>query len=605
MELGTAPVQAPVGRRDRGVGIPVRQCWVGLAGPDRTPCYVPDVVPWIVLIACSDGETVSPEELTGLRLEPAEATLTVREGEPAEEVLDRFRRGEPAETTFVAYAQLGDGREAVVDEVSWEASNLSAGTIDTEGRYRTVDTHGGISTITASHLGVTGTAEVTVVYQEDVLVGDVDPAVVSAFEAGLPALDPDLALTYPADGVTVPRNVEGLAFAWSGAAEVSRLRLRSAITDISIFTTEDSWTSTAELFTQIAATNTSGAVEVQVETGQWAGDSLTDLASSQAQELRVNRLDVNGSVFYWATDKESIVRIPFGSSDATVYWPEEEGAGPEGPPCVGCHVVNEAAQSMVVTHDGINGVFTTVEISDVESPYKRYTSDTEERVTFKDVSPDGEYLVGAGNGVLASWYMANGSRVDTYEQLDEWITMPSFHPDGDRLVAVRSPLGQTQSDMVFTGSEIVEIPWADGVIGEPEVLVAADETWNHFYPTWSPDGRWLAFNRAEGSGYANPAAELWILPAGGGSAIALDQANGDDVGNSYPRWAPLPDDSVQWLTFTSTRDYPVLFGDRPNVWVTAVDEEVLAEGFDGSSPAFWLPGQDPDSDNHLAVWWVE
>ncbi len=549
------------------------------------------MLPLFTLLACADGDYVSADELLGLRLEPSVVSLEVW-------------TESPATVDFIAYALLEDGREVQVDEVSWETSNLSSGSIDTGGRYTSVDTHGGISTITASHRGVSGTAELTVIYRDEVLEDGLEPGVVQAFEGQPAYLDPGLELLYPADGVTVPRNVEGLAFAWSGARDVSRLRLRSAITDISVYSRGDSWTSTAALFTLIAATNTGGEVEVQVESGAWDGTTLSEKGSSEARSLLVNRLDVQGSVFYWATDKESIVRIPFGSVDSTVYWPEGSGS-PDGPPCVGCHVVNEAAESMVVTHDGINGVFTTVEISDVDDPYARYTSDTEERVTFKDISPDGEFLVGAANGVLTSWYMANGSRADTYEELDEWITMPSFHPDGDRLVAVRSPINETHSDMVFLRSEIVSIPWNDGLIGEPEVLVASDETWNHFYPTWSPDGRWLAYNRGEGDGYANPAAELWILSEEGGAAIRLDQANDRDVGNSYPRWAPLPDDSVQWLTFTSTRDYPVLLGERPNVWVTAIDERLLEEGRDGSSPAFWLPGQDPDSDNHLAVWWVE
>jgi len=550
------------------------------------------VLPLFLLLACADGDYVSADELLGLRIEPEEASLEVWAGAPVSQV-------------YQAFALLGDGREVPVDDVSWETSNLSAGSIDATGRFESVHTHGGISTISASHRGVSGTATLSVVYRDAILIDDADPGLVAAFDDAQATFDPDLALVYPEDGVSVPRNVEGLAFAWEGSDQVSRLRLRTAITDISVYTRLDDWTSTADLFTLIAATNTGGEVEVQVHSGDWDGTQLSGVRSGLAQALVVNRLDVQGSVFYWATDKEAILRIPFGSAEPADYWPEPSDDDPGGAPCVGCHVVNEAAQSMVVTHDGINGVFTTVEISDIDDPYSRYTSGIEERVTFKDVSPDGQYLVGAANGVLASWYMANGSRVDTYEELDDWITMPSFHPDGDRLVAIRSLVQNTQSDMVFLESEVVSIPWNDGLIGEPEVLVPSDPDHNHFYPTWSPDGRWLAFNRAEGDGYSNPAAELWILPADGGPAISLDQANGTDVGNSFPRWAPLPDDSVQWLTFTSTRDYPMLGGDRPNVWVTAVDERLLEEGRDGSSPAFWLPGQDSKSDNHLAVWWVE
>ena len=80
---------------------------------------------------------------------------------------------------------------------------------------------------------------------------------------------------------------------------------------------------------------------------------------------------------------------------------------------------------------------------------------------------------------------------------------------------------------------------------------------------------------------------------------------GPDLQNSYPRWAPLSDDDVMWLAFSSRRLYAGQDVPMPNVWVSAIDAAAAEVGQDPSSPAFWLPGQDHGTDNHLAVWWEE
>ena len=114
----------------------------------------------------------------------------------------------------------------------------------------------------------------------------------------------------------------------------------------------------------------------------------------------------------------------------------------------------------------------------------------------------------------------------------------------------------------------------------------------------------MAFNKAQGTAYANIDAQLWLSSRDGQVQLPLDTANqGAELQNSYPRWGPLPDDDVLWLAFSSKRRLPWTGSTMPQIWLTAIDPTLLEQDQDPSSPAFWLPGQDVSSDNHLPVWW--
>jgi len=142
---------------------------------------------------------------------------------------------------------------------------------------------------------------------------------------------------------------------------------------------------------------------------------------------------------------------------------------------------------------------------------------------------------------------------------------------------------------------------------------------NNYYPAYAPTGDWVVFNRSPSNAdsFANaapdadagtkPDGQLYVVPATGGSVVALAAANGP--GNcQWPKWAPVLHDyyagKLMWLTFSSDRAYGLRLatGQQTQLWMIGFDPDKAAAGKDPSFTAFWLPFQDLSSGNHIAQW---
>jgi hypothetical protein len=168
-------------------------------------------------------------------------------------------------------------------------------------------------------------------------------------------------------------------------------------------------------------------------------------------------------------------------------------------------------------------------------------------------------------------------------------TMPDWSPDGKSVVFVVPQAygswdgnSRTDDDHVFAGSLFTMPYTGNGAFGAASPLLMSGGE-NNYYPSYSPDGTLLVFNRAAqdmsagsltgcaggfcpNDSFSNPKARLMILKlAQGSSAVDLGNANGSPSAsplawsNSWPKWSPFLQQyqghQLLWIAFSSTRDY--------------------------------------------------
>jgi hypothetical protein len=122
---------------------------------------------------------------------------------------------------------------------------------------------------------------------------------------------------------------------------------------------------------------------------------------------------------------------------------------------------------------------------------------------------------------------------------------------------------------VLTGADIYTVPFNNGQGGDAKAVAGAAEAgFGEYYPAFSGDDAYIAYNRAPMDGkalYYRPDAEIRIVPASGGTSQALAANNppqctglmAPTIHNSWPKWSPYPKDvngaSYYFLIFSSTR----------------------------------------------------
>jgi TolB protein len=131
---------------------------------------------------------------------------------------------------------------------------------------------------------------------------------------------------------------------------------------------------------------------------------------------------------------------------------------------------------------------------------------------------------------------------------------------------------------------------------------------NNYYPTYSPDGAFVLFNRSPSNQNSFDAKDalVWVVDGGGGTPVQL--ATASTGGDSWPKWAPqvqsYKSGQLMWLTFSSRRAYGLRLADgsTAQIWMVGFDPAKAKAGLDPTGPAFWLPFQDLGSGNHIAQW---
>jgi hypothetical protein len=167
----------------------------------------------------------------------------------------------------------------------------------------------------------------------------------------------------------------------------------------------------------------------------------------------------------------------------------------------------------------------------------------------------------------------------------------------------------------MTDGDLRIIPYNNRLGGVSTPVVGASEaTFNEYFPTFSPDDKWIAYSRlpkgANNYTPANAPAEVLVVPSDGAGGTTATRLAANDppacsglaspgVTNSWPKWAPdavtVGGKTYYWLTFSSKRLDPNV----PQLFVTPI---VVEGGKVKTFPALYLWNQPPDQGNHTPAW---
>ncbi len=548
--------------------------------------------------------------LDGMSLSPADQTFT----------LDG---GVAAPIAFTATGTFADGSQSDIDptDLLWNVSRADdtpPGTI-ADGVLAPNPSAGGVVIIEATDGCVSATTTAT--FFLDVTIGKPNNP---DDWTGTPVTgSPAPTLVYPSDQTRFPRNVYRQLFQWrtSGFAEF-RLVFEGPYSEVTVYTDgadplcqgknppAGCWEAGATAWDYIAASN-AGA------TASWVVDALDDtgpqpvIRRSDTTTIGFSQQDVKGAIFYWSTTSAGVRRgklsqlVPedyiVGKPNGTTY-PDDEVQ------CVACHTVSRDGKYMVAPVKASSGEsmwILQVTPAAPPTPLVKDIADTRGH-GFGTISPDNQHVVAAYKKRMWMVDRATGThQADLPTSAFGGGTHPDWSPSGNQLVFA-SGEGDAPG-----GSSLVLIPWNGSSWGQPSELLAPLNAQSNLFPMFDPDGEWIAFANGKG-GHGDVTAQLWLIGESGGTPIELINANrvtsnqltDGQYQNSQPTWAPPGD--YDWIAFNTKREYGVVLDEgTQQIWVAAVDLSKAQNGEDPSYPAFRVPFQGLQENNHRAFWTLD
>lgn len=345
------------------------------------------------------------------------------------------------------------------------------------------------------------------------------------------------------------------------------------------------------------------------------------IASSAAVPIAFSPGIVRGGLYYWSTALQGTYRAVFGGKKAAPFITPMSNTNRFS--CGGCHAVSRDGR--VIAFSAEQAGYLT--IASTEDPTKKLVDPPNPPVTNGHVAAlnsDGtRALVSFGppgnmaNGQLTVWDTTTGKQIGALNPAvlgtaERKVFFPEFSPDGTEIVATLA--GRDERPWSVKDGIIAVIPFNDGQFGKAEVIVPREPNLIHFYPSWSPDGKWIVFasGPSNHNSYDSPQSRLRLVARGGGMIHELTRAT-FAIGktSTWPKFAPFmqANGNLMFITFNSKMDYGFLLPNgrfqqdqaRPQLWLSAIDLRKLEMG-DPSYPPVWLPFQDTRQRNHLGYW---
>lgn len=434
-------------------------------------------------------------------------------------------------------------------------------------------------------------------------------------------------VVYPLDASMHPQNIADVTIQWragSGTAETFRLRFQKGATSTDVFVSCKAAACTyqmpPDIWRKIAAANSDQDVSLVVSA---AGAVVR---SSAPVRLHFSPGSVAGGLYYWSTSSQGLYRLTFGQRKAVPYDPTGGQLSDEYNGCIGCHSVSRDGR--VVAWGSLDlgwGIAATSGTGAARHLSAGVSS-------APALNPDGTRMLMTGETGLVLVDVATGqvlTTVDTSFTQNKGVLFPEWSPDGSQIAVSVSNDGTSgmpdpsnskpRGFELMLSSEIAILPFNNGQFGPMRVVVPSTSGRElAYYPSWSPDGKWIVFTGAptnrDPQTYLNRDARLYLVAASGGRVYDLGHTRSGvstAFTASWPKVAPFSqaDGNIFFVGFSSDADYGVLLDNasheyylrKPQIWFSAIDLRQIASG-DPSWAPIWLPFQETSQTNHLPQW---
>ena len=440
--------------------------------------------------------------------------------------------------------------------------------------------------------------------------------------------EPQLELLYPASSeLIIPADLAPIAFEWQGvgaprpaampaampspeppkpekekaskgadAPIAYELRARGDHADLRLYTAEETASFPRGAWTELLRQHTGGSLQLELRGVRQSGVFV----HAKPLTLEIRAALGPGAFFAFSTTTPGITRGELSRTHESVW-----RAGTAAGGCIGCHAVSRDGRHLLAAVGGSPSLrgwplgSTGAELS-IEAP---------------GAAP-GEYVFGSFDQSAARVACVVAGRLSIFNAdsgallgqspapLRAAMQAPDWAPDGRALVVVLQ--GEKPGPDAAKGGSLARVAVAlDGSVAEPELLWTAPKDESLWWPSYEPDGAWIAFEKRKGMPREARDAKLFLIRASGGEPIELSELRDKPMSaTSAPSFVRGELPERPYVVFSSRRpvgSFMPAEGQR-QLFAAALDLTLAAAGKDPSHAAFWLPFQQRTNSYLRAQW---
>lgn len=469
-----------------------------------------------------------------------------------------------------------------------------------------------------------------------VLDGDVPAGAPALFAAPDPGSGGPC-LFEPEIGTLFPRNWLRPRFRFNTANQENLFEIKIVVPNeqspLLIYTRNTTYTLAASAWSLITSLAAGEKLHVTVRSAVESGGAITAGPFGGTEgDIEVAPVDAAGSIVYWTTSNGTQLKgFKIGEETTqTVVTPAQGNTQ-----CVACHTSTPDGKFVAATAsdnagDGSPGYVRLLSLDGKAQAPSFVTPSAASLLTRVPQHAPAFSLAhwAPGDHTMLSMMPINGRTEITWTDLEATGTAEGegwgvIARTGDDRAASAATMSHDGKTIVYTSASssgagtisndgaLFTVPYGNRQGGAAQPVSGAnDPGYHHFYPSFSADDQLLALNRipAGQSSYNNPTAEVYVVPAAGGTptrVVANDPpaclgVKSPGITNSWPKWSPsvstVKGKTYYFMVFSSTRN-PATNG--PQLYVSPI---VVENGVVTTYAALYLWNQPEHENNHTPAW---